>query len=145
MTPYQLAATIRRLSVVGGPIRLKSHDTVERLDMTDTSVTVLIRTYRVRDLDRETRVTHEGVRLLVLVPDGPANLIWKVSIDQTTLVELDQPAVLLRFQAGRQEFHRVAEAALDADMCYRPGTGSWCTGKTYLGEMDNIHKGDWYS
>lgn len=116
LTPMQALAHARRMNPALASVRMKARDEfVGMIDQGDGKMICVIVTYRVRELARETRITHKGTRTIVCM-NG------EIVSDLTAWYELPTPVIEAHF-AVKNTPARVTEDVRRYQECYRPGTG----------------------
>lgn len=122
-TPFQLLRTFRTLT--GEQVTLGRYDTVDALEVTDTSVTLLLTVTRFTERAREDKLTHQGMKMISHnLATGKRREI--ISWDEDFVPKLARHWGSV---TSESEWHdkRDWEA-----LCHRPGTGG------RFGQRDSI-------
>jgi hypothetical protein len=114
LTPLQRLAHARATYEALRTLRMKSGDTFVGTCPVGDRVAAVIMTSRTKEGARETRVTHKGVRTVMLDASGA------IVSDVTVWHKLDTPEVHAMY-AVRNTPERVAQDVKRYQECYRPG------------------------
>lgn len=116
-TDLQKLATVR--AITGDyQLRLRPHERLIKAFLGDDTVSVLIETYRVRELTRESRLEARGQKLIGYKREGGT---W---LCQGQLISWDddfEPVVIAHFGKGYTPAEYRARRLWEGD-CHRPGT-----------------------
>lgn len=112
-TPYQLLAEFQR--VTGEQVRLKRYDSIMALEVTDSTITLLVEWHRFTEMTREDRLTAKGMRMISYGPKGRR----VIEVDDEDFV----PVVVRHWGSGKTESEWYDQRDWET-ICYRPGDGS---------------------